>query len=100
MTHRLSSSIKVVPSGLLSQGQIAPTFCAHYFLARGLETARLHLLGFVTTPSWKKREGGGLVCLEKQLDLLALARQIWEKPARHGALSFHIALELSLHRWF
>lgn len=59
MTHRLSSSIKVVPSGLLSQGQIAPTFCAHYFLARGLETARLHLLGFVTTPSWKKgREGG------------------------------------------
>lgn len=48
----------------------------------------------------EKREGGGLVCLEKQLDLLALARQILEKPGRHGALSFHIALELSLHGWF
>lgn len=40
----------------------------------------------------EKREGGGLVCLEKQLDLLALARQILEKPGRHGALCFHIAL--------
>lgn len=58
MTHRLSSSIKVVPSGLLSLGQIAPTFYAYYFLARGLETARLHLLGFITTTSWKKGKKG------------------------------------------
>lgn len=57
-----SSSIVAVPGGLLLLSQIAPTFQASYFLARGLETARLHLQGFVTTTSWKKgRKGVGFL---------------------------------------
>lgn len=66
----------------------------------GAGNSTFALARFRHHPFMEKREGGGLVCLEKQLDLLALARQILEKPGRHGALSFHIALELSLHGWF
>lgn len=96
MTHRLSSSIKVVPSGLLSLGQIAPTFFARYFLARGLETARLHLLAFVTTTSWKKgRKGVGFLGKTTRSATTGWADFRRASQARSSVLSYCFGTELS-----
>lgn len=99
MTHKTELFNQGGAKWLALSGPNCPYLLCILFPCKGAGSSTFALARFHHHHFMEKKGGKGLVFLGKQLDLLPLARQITE-PARHGALCFRVALELSLHGLF